>query len=148
MAQLGKEFVGSISEATMRVQDLLPRFISVLEAAEPEHELVGEWRSLWGAVSTLADAFSADSIDSYAESIGFWDEEHLSYMLNEEVFDALNDVAPEGTYFSSSEGDGASYGFWWMDCDACGLSLGEHSPEGQGCDDPDYGEDALIEVVS
>jgi len=147
MTQLDKRFIGSISEATMRTEDLLPKFISVLEAADPKHQVVEDYRELEKAVETLADWAGMQPAE-YAESIGLWEMERVSMFLNDSVFDALNDVAPEGTYFSSSEGDGASYGFWYMDCDVCGKSLGDHSPEGQGCDDPDMGDDAEIEVVS
>jgi len=132
MGQLPRNFVGSISEATMRTQDLVPTFIRTLSYAEPEHTLVKEYAEIGCALQTIADVLGQTAED-VAETVGLWDSEHMSYFLNEEVFMALNDVAPEGTYFGSSEGDGASYGFWYMDCDVCGLSLYEHSPEGQPC---------------
>ena len=147
MAQLDSRFIGSISEGTLRTQDLLPRFINVLAQAEPEHEAVLDYEAAWGAARVLSDWMGRDysgNAEEVLEAIGFWDSEQASYLLNETVFDALNMVAPEGTYFSSSEGDGASFGFWYLDCEVCGKSLYEHSPEGQGCDDEDYGETADV----
>lgn len=39
-------------------------------------------------------------------------EEEASELLNEDIFNYLNDLAPDGYCFSSHEGDGACYGFW------------------------------------
>lgn len=146
MAQLDKRFIGSISEGTLRTQDLLPRFISVLEQADPENRAVKDYAEAWNAAATLAEWTNVgnQNAEDVLEAIGYWDSEQTGYLLNEDVFDALNEVAPEGTSFGASEGDGASFGFWYIDCDACGKSLGDHSPEGQGCDDEDYGEDTEI----
>jgi hypothetical protein len=143
MAQLGAKFIGSISEATLRTQDLLPRFIDVLRAAEPMHDTVQEWDHIWDAAATLSN-LTRHSVEDVLGLVGYWDSDDASYFLNDDVFEALNAVAPEGTYFGSSEGDGASFGFWYMDCDVCGGNLGDHTPEGQGCDDPDFDEDAEI----
>jgi len=38
--------------------------------------------------------------------------EDSSFLLNEDIWNLLNDIAPKFTYFGSSEGDGADYGFW------------------------------------
>lgn len=139
MAQLDKRFIGSISEGTLRTQDLLPRFISVLQQAEPEHEAVLDYKAAWDAARVLSDwtDLGNENAEDVLEAIGYWDSTQVGYLLNETVFDALNMVAPEGTYFGASEGDGASFGFWYGECDVCGKSLYEHDPEGQPCDEDD-----------
>jgi len=40
------------------------------------------------------------------------DEEIQDYILNEDIWDYMNEIAPEGCYFGGSEGDGCDYGFW------------------------------------
>src|SRR5262249_28090771 len=122
MATLPQNWVGSISEGTMRAQDLLPRFVATIKAAEPDHIVVHDWDRLWSAITTIAEFVDVEPM-YVAEGLGIWEDEHISYFLNEDVFDALNQVAPENTYFGSSEGDGASYGFWYVDCDICGESM-------------------------
>lgn len=141
MNRLHSAWAGSLSEGTLRTQDLLPKFMAALETADPEGELtvVLEYKALWGAASVLATYTTLPyaNAEDVLEAIGFWDSQQVEYMLNERVFDLLNEVAPEGTYFGTSEGDGASFGFWYSDCEVCGLNLYEHSPEGQPCDEDD-----------
>lgn len=38
--------------------------------------------------------------------------EELSYFINEQLFDSLNELAPSGYYFGSHIGDGANFGYW------------------------------------
>lgn len=42
------------------------------------------------------------------------DDETKGYIVDE-LFDLLNEIAPEGTYFGASEGDGADFGFWTVE---------------------------------
>jgi len=137
--------VGSISEGTLRTQDLVPRFVRALHAADPKHGLVSEWHLLEDAIMRLAD-FEHAGYAEYAERIGFWDSEQMSYFLNEELFSALNEVAPAGTYFGASEGDGASFGFWPDPvCPECGREGG--NIECYYCTpDPSGGEEKPIGV--
>lgn len=144
MAHLNSRFIGSISEGTLRTEDLLPKFILVLAAAEPEHKAVLEYKAVWDAARELSDNTDYPNAEDVLNALGYWDSDSASYLLNETVFDALNDVAPEGTSFGTSDGDGASFGFWYGDCEVCGENLYEHSPEGQACDDPDFGETADV----
>jgi len=42
----------------------------------------------------------------------WWDSEEAAYFLNEELFDALDSISPEGHHFGSHPGDGSDFGWW------------------------------------
>jgi hypothetical protein len=93
-----------VSSATFRPQDLLPKFLNALKAlSEPAFtQLV--------APSAGRLPFPSDALAD--ERHEWWGSEECACLLNEELFDALNEHAPEGYCFGSSEGDGACFGFW------------------------------------
>ena len=51
-----------------------------------------------------------DEFDLYDENEP--DDEATQAGIFEEICDYLDEIAPEGAHFGTSEGDGASYGFW------------------------------------
>jgi hypothetical protein len=116
-ARLPQSYAGSISEGTLLTRDLLMRFMNVLQQADPSIECVREFKRVWDAATTLSTftTLEYDTAECVLEAIGFWDSAQAQWMLNEQAFDALNEVAPEGCFFGASEGDGASFGFWWGD---------------------------------
>src|ERR1700722_4400848 len=95
MSQLGKDWTGSVISATLREQDLIPAFEGVLDVAGVEYDRPTSVDKL-----LLGQSLT----DKEGEEAGFY--------LNETLFDLLNEVAPEGTYFGSHPGDGADFGFW------------------------------------
>lgn len=141
MTQLSQEFIGSISEGTMRVQDLLPVCIFVLSQADKDHPLVKEYNAIESAAVLLGDATDQDW-KVVLEDVGYWDHSLTSTFLNDEVWTALNEVAPAGTSFSSSEGDGASFGFWPYDDDD-----DDEFPPRSYPEDDDDDEATLDEIV-
>ena len=84
-----KPFVlGSVSQGTMRTEDLLPVF---LDALDPKHPtFMSAW--LYMQSGGLLEEFDAEPID------------HL--------VSALNDQCPPFVYFGAHPGDGADFGFW------------------------------------
>lgn len=89
-----------VSSGTLRPQDLLEAFAQALEERSNSNgALVSE-------AYELANLLERD--DYYR------DPNTVRYVLND-LFDALNDVAPTGYYFGASESDGALFGFWEED---------------------------------
>jgi hypothetical protein len=82
---------GTISHGTMRPEDLIPTFASVLD------DLVenGEHTALVAEANSIED-FESEEADAILESL----------------FDALQESAPAYAYFGAHPGDGSDYGFW------------------------------------
>lgn len=91
-----KAQIGTVSYGTLRPEDLIPAFFYELEALAPDKAL-----ALFNAHGCI------DANDGY-------DTEDADYLL-EDLFEALDDLAPEGCYFGAIEGDGADFGFWPCD---------------------------------
>jgi hypothetical protein len=85
----------SVSTGTMREEDLIPAFEQVLDEAGATYD-------------------RPDAVDKLLDGFELCDDEmeEVSWYLNEELFDAMNAIAPDGCYFGSHPGDGADYGFW------------------------------------
>jgi hypothetical protein len=96
--------LGSVSTATMRPEDLIPRFLDTLA-------------NLAGVADTLRTpdqekiAQTVREIEGRMEAEDYYESEESDYDL-EELFNALGEFAPPFCYFGASEGDGADYGFW------------------------------------
>jgi hypothetical protein len=111
--------IGTISHGTMRPQDLIPCFLAELKRIDRAAYLKIRKNSI--PLGWLTWKYSV--LGTYHEGNDdhpWWNSEDCSWFLNEVLFDALNDLAPEGCYFGSHEGDGADYGFWSIPCELCG----------------------------
>lgn len=86
-------YLGSISSGTMRPEDLIPKFLYILGQLDKE----------------VHDRIVRDFPEVVDE--GDFEGEAADYCLDE-LYDALNECAPDYVHFSSHEGDGADYGFW------------------------------------
>ena len=96
--------MGTVSHATMRAEDLVPAFTDELRELAIEFDRMEEFKKLLSECAELMDKASKD------EKV--WESEEMSYLLNEDLFNALNEFAPTGVYFGSHPGDGSDYGFW------------------------------------
>lgn len=96
---------GSISTGTLRTEDLIDTFTFELEAL----------------VQNNADAWCSDAgrieRDGYLSLV--WDARECNpddaddYVGD--LFEALNEFAPDGHSFGAHEGDGSDFGFWAYD---------------------------------
>ena len=94
--QIHADLNQSVIRATLRPQDLIPAFLEVIQETP-------EYLQLFNAVPSHARE------DDDAE---WWESEDCGYLLNETLFDTLNEYAPEGYYFGAHEGDGSDFGYW------------------------------------
>ena len=102
--------LGSISSATMRSEDLIPVFIDALWELNPEKA-----KSIQKDIDKLKIVEKPGYGEYYDETDdidGLSSMELASYIINEDLFDALNECAPPYAYFGSHPGNGSDYGFW------------------------------------
>ena len=92
----------SLIHGTLRACDLIPAFLGAIENT-PEYTQIAQTND-WN-LKVIFDP-SADDNDER------WESEEMSYLLNEELFDILNNYAPEGYYFGAHPGNGSDFGFW------------------------------------
>ena len=90
-----KPSIGTISEGTLRTEDLLKAFADELEAISPNSKVL------------IKDA---RHVAPYAETNEA--ESPLPSILVNDLQNALNELAPPFCYFGALEGDGAQFGFW------------------------------------
>ena len=101
------QFYGSVSRATHRYQDLIPRFLEVLEALDPN--------GYAGYLDGLEDAgYPIAYIESQTDHDEWWYSD-VAWEICSELFDLLEQLAPEGYYFGSHIGDGSDFGFWTIE---------------------------------
>jgi hypothetical protein len=107
MKQLSDDYVGTqLSHATMRPEDLIPTFVEFLKSVELSCDIEKEVRYIQAEVDTL----ELREVQGYGTY--YVKPEDANWLLNEDIWDLLNDIAPRFTAFGSHEGDGSAYGFW------------------------------------
>lgn len=99
---------GTVIHGTLREPDLLEAFANELERIAPNEEkehqmLISEARGLLENIDT--DALVVEIPDEQKE---------IASELLEELIDALNEYAPQDTYFGTLEGDASDFGWWWQ----------------------------------
>lgn len=97
---------GSVSEGTLKPEDLIPAFADVLEEYAPDEaaRIVEEYAAVYDRLDDDDPALEGDE-----ERPDLRDE--ADYLFSA-LYDALNNIAPPFAYFGAHWGDGADYGFW------------------------------------
>lgn len=100
--------LGSLSTGTLRPCDLIPTFLRAIAHLDPD--------AYAAILDTLEKAgtpihFLTSIVSSGLDVHPWWDSDEAGYLL-EDLFDALDALAPEGCYFGSHIGDGSDFGFW------------------------------------
>ena len=111
--QSGKTIHAPLGEtlihATLRSCDLVPAFLNAI-VDTPEYEQI--ILSLNGAnhnLNVITDPTATENDER-------WASEDVT-MLLQELFEVLDNYAPEGYHFSSHPGDGSDFGYWPNDPD-------------------------------
>lgn len=100
-------WTGTVSAGTMQGRDLVPAFLGVLHEYHPN----AYWRILGDILAEFPDYLDWDDENEN------WHSDNMSYFLNEDIWDAMQEIVPEGVYFGAHPGDSADYGFWNEDYD-------------------------------
>lgn len=94
--RLGRVWSGTeVVSGTVRDEDLISAFEMVLMRAGVGFRRPSAVRGLMAGQTDLLDS-GLEEVDDYIA----------------DLFDQLNDIAPEGCYFGAHWGDGACFGFW------------------------------------
>lgn len=106
---------GSISHGTMRDEDLIDAFSSELHYLAKANKRIKEFRALLKECESYAPDDAPDIVN--------------------DLFDALQELAPPYFYFGAHPGDGSDYGFWMygdMQSDFDGLQVSDTSEVPRG----------------
>ena len=102
--KLSKRFINkSISHATLREEDI---------ADNIKRWLIDNSFEIDRGVFVKLEDLCKQIIDLVKIAGDTKSVSNASILLNEDVFDLMNEIAPEGSYFSAHEGDGSDFGFW------------------------------------
>lgn len=103
--------MGTVSHGTLRLEDLIPAFVDFANESGLDLGKLRREAALWVAGPEHYErAYPGRLAKRHPDR-----ESAYSITGNdilEELFDAINDALPEGTYFGAHVGDGSDYGVW------------------------------------
>jgi hypothetical protein len=118
----------SVSHGTHRTQDLIPCFMDYIYKYNYDawttiiHDIKLSWENstnpIDGSVTFSEMMIDVVGLDGYRYGLSlddddlWWDTEDASTILNEDIWQAMDQIAPPGTSFGAHEGDGSDFGFW------------------------------------
>lgn len=92
---------GTVSHGTMRDEDLIESFCSLLESLDDPR--AAEYRAEYAELTARVESGDDDANDQ------------IGYLINESLWDAMQDHAPADASFCAHPGDGSDYGYWQID---------------------------------
>lgn len=118
--------IGSVSEGTLRTEDLLDTFAGELAYHMKRMRLTREQRKRFTYY-----------LKEYHNRAGDVIANHIADRMLDDLQDALTEIAPPYAYFGTAGGDGACFGFWpAIDLHHCDEPerIAEITREHWGCD--------------
>jgi hypothetical protein len=92
-----------VSEATLRNQDLIPKYLDALAILAP---------AAYDQCQNPGCGFPMVPSHALEDWRSEWWQSESAHEAMESLTNALEEHAPEGFHFGASEGDGARFGFW------------------------------------
>jgi len=116
MKLVTREDCGTVSWGTLVSEDLLDAFTSTLEYLWPEKAAAirAEYKWVYARVrENVGYGMRWKEFKLKSNQDKFNDD--VSWLINEALFNVLNDCCDDGVWFGASEGDGADFGFWYYE---------------------------------
>lgn len=104
-------FKGTISHGTMLMEDLIPDFLSALDAIREDQSFAVDSHTPEAIAQYAHEDDALGAIERNMREPGYYDSESAYWDL-ESLFEMLDNRAPTGYYFGAHEGDGSDYGYW------------------------------------
>jgi len=101
-----------VSSGTLRDSDILDAMLSVLERYRPikYKDLIAKGRDILDSYPDFGYiSYCYDEVDELIYPLLI---DELDWLINEDLFNAMQDVAPSGCYYGSNPGDASLLGFW------------------------------------
>lgn len=118
-ARLPNEWIDSlVSDGTLNPEHLIPKYLSILQSYNWPSDIESKVQKLSNEYDELKDQ-DLDTEINRDTLVG----------IENDLDDLLNTVAPVGTYFGGTEGDGAAIGFWGIwdkicpNCDSTNVEI-------------------------
>jgi hypothetical protein len=103
------KWAGTVSWGTMRSKDLIPAFLDVVQDLDPDK---------YNEIKEEGEKYIKLLGNDICENILSEEDAEQCAWYVDELFDILNELAPEGYYFGASECDGSDYGYWYDEEDS------------------------------
>ena len=122
--RLGDEYKNhSVSHGTLIVEDLVQSVIELIS-----NDILVDVQAILGAL------YYARQYD-HPQIVSFFEEE-LTALWNEDIYEDLNAIAPEGCQFGTRPGDDSDFGFWQIE---------EEPDHGELVENQDFAQDGDFE---
>jgi hypothetical protein len=105
----------TVSTATLRDSDLLRAMLDTLKQYRPKKyaDLIAEGEAVLEKFGDFGYIGYLQAGENLEVDMATPDEmDNIEWLINEDLYDAMNDIAPAGTSYGSHPGDGALFGYW------------------------------------